>query len=175
LTYPELIKTKIFEPLGLKDAGLSHPEMAKRPDYAMPYYAASFEDAKNGIYEEGYIDPIPMSDAPAGDIFMNVLDLVEWGRIILKEGELNGKQVLNKKSVQETLKPHSILSDDRKPGFAPTTGYGFGWALDSYKGHTIMSHSKSLIQSRLSFTCDKPCKNKRIPRTSQVTSNFLDV
>ncbi|KAF9326308.1 hypothetical protein BGZ91_001997, partial [Linnemannia elongata] len=140
MSYSELMRTKIFDPLGLKDAGLSHPEMAKRPNYAMPYRAASFEDAKNGIYEEGYIDPIPMPDAPAGDVYMNVLDLVKWGRVILKEGELDGKQVLDKASVQETLKSQNILAKTRQPGFAPTTGYGLGWMLDSYKGHAIMHH-----------------------------------
>ncbi|KAF9287306.1 hypothetical protein BGZ88_008674 [Linnemannia elongata] len=141
MSYPELMRTKIFDPLGLKDAGLSHPEMAKRPNYAMPYRAATFEDAKNGIFEEGYIDPIPMPDAPAGDIYMNVLDLVKWGRVILKEGELDGKQVLDKASVQETLKSqNNYLTEARQPGFAPTIGYGFGWVLDSYKGHAIMHH-----------------------------------
>ncbi|KAH7056521.1 beta-lactamase/transpeptidase-like protein [Linnemannia elongata] len=141
MSYPELMRTKIFDPLGLKDAGLSHPEMAKRPNYAMPYHAATFEDARNGIYEEGYIDTIPMSVAPAGDIYMNVLDLVKWGRVILKEGELDGKQVLDKASVQETLKSqNNYLTEARQPGFAPTIGYGFGWDLDSYKGHAIMHH-----------------------------------
>ncbi|KAG9063682.1 hypothetical protein KI688_003793 [Linnemannia hyalina] len=141
ISYTELIKTKIFDPLGLKDAGLSQAEMAKRSNYAVPYYAATFADARSGIYTEGYMDQIPMSDAPAGDIYMNVLDLVKWGGVIMNEGELEGKQVLSKRSVQETLKPHNVfLDDERRPGFAPTTGYGFGWILDSYKGHAIMSH-----------------------------------
>ncbi|KAF9146911.1 hypothetical protein BG015_011477, partial [Linnemannia schmuckeri] len=141
LTYAELIQAKIFDPLELKDTGLSLPEMAKRPNFAMPYYAASFEDAKNGIYEEGYMDPILMSDALAGDIYMNVVDLAKWNRVILKEGELDGKQVLNKESVQETWKPHNIYSTKaHQPGFAPTIRYGLGWGLDSYKGHAIMHH-----------------------------------
>ncbi|KAF9543609.1 hypothetical protein EC957_000613 [Mortierella hygrophila] len=141
MSYTELIKTKIFDPLGLKDAGLSQAEMAKRSNYAVPYYAATFADARSGIYTEGYMDQIPMPDAPAGDIYMNVLDLVKWGGVIMNEGELEGKQVLSKRSVQETLKSHNVfLDDERRPGFAPTTGYGFGWILDSYKGHTIMSH-----------------------------------
>jgi CubicO group peptidase (beta-lactamase class C family) len=146
LTYPELIKTKIFEPLGLKDAGLSHPEMAKQPNFAMPYDADSFDDARNGIYEEGYIDSIPMSDAPAGDIFMNAMDLAKWGCVIMNEGGLDGKQVLNKESVQETLKPQSIVQDDdeRRPGSAPILGYGLGWMLDSYKGHSCFRHGNVL-------------------------------
>ncbi|KAG0318382.1 hypothetical protein BGZ97_003882 [Linnemannia gamsii] len=144
MSYPDLIMAKLLKPLGLMSAGLSHPEMAKQPNFAMPYEAASFEDAKNGIFEEGYIDEIHMPDAPAGDIFMNVVDLAKWGRVILKEGELNGKQVLNKESVQETLKSQSIDNDDpRRTGFAPTVGYGLGWSLDSFKGHTCFRHGGS--------------------------------
>ncbi|KAF9309372.1 hypothetical protein BG006_005104, partial [Podila minutissima] len=78
MSYADLIKTKIFEPLGLRSAGLSQVEMAKQPNFAMPFSAASFEDAKKGIYEEGYVDEIPMSNAPAGDIYMDVVDLAKW-------------------------------------------------------------------------------------------------
>lgn len=141
ILYADLIKTKVLEPLGLKDAGLSHPVMARKSNYAMPYDAATYEDARNGVYEEGYIDEIPMADAPAGDIYMNIVDLAKWGRVILKEGELDGKQVLNKECIQETLKSHNILNfPQRRPGFAPTLGYGLGWSLDFYKGHACIQH-----------------------------------
>ncbi|KAF9543600.1 hypothetical protein EC957_000604 [Mortierella hygrophila] len=145
VSYSELIKNKIFGPLGLRSAGLSHLEMARQSNYAMPYDADSFDDARNGIFEEGFFDPIPMADAPAGDIFMNAMDLAKWGRVILKEGELDGKQVLNKKSIQETLKAQSIVDDDeRRPGFSPTLGYGLGWMLDSYKGGSNPGYQSNL-------------------------------
>ncbi|KAG0276322.1 hypothetical protein BGZ95_007693 [Linnemannia exigua] len=158
VTYADLIKTKIFEPLGLKDAGLSMVEMAKRPNYAMPYDTVSLEYAKNGVIFEGYIDEIPMADAPAGDIFMNVVDLAKWGNVIMHEGELDGKQVLNKNSVKDTLTPHSIMtSARRKSNFAPTTGYGLGWVLDSYMGHACIEHGGANpgYRSQLSFFPDR--------------------
>lgn len=163
VSYPELIKKRIFEPLGLRSAGLSHPEMARQPNYAMPYDADSFDDAKNGIFEEGYIDSIPMADAPAGDIFVDVVDLAKWGRVILKEGELDGKQVLDKESIKETLKPQSIVDDEeRRPGFAPTLGYGLGWMLDSYKGHTCIRHGTSVpFFSNASLVTENGHKHKR--------------
>ncbi|KAF9143140.1 hypothetical protein BGX30_001260 [Mortierella sp. GBA39] len=131
MTYAELIETKILYPLGLKDAGLSMPEMKRRPNYAMPYDAASYEEAKKGIFGEGYMDDIPMADAPAGDIFMNVLDLTKWAGVI----------VLNKESVQETLKSHNYAHlPQRRRDFAPTLDYGLGWLLNTYKGHTYMQH-----------------------------------
>ncbi|KAF9090979.1 hypothetical protein BGX29_011200 [Mortierella sp. GBA35] len=144
MSYAELIATKLLDPLGLKDSGLSLPEMSRRSNYAMPYDAANLEEAKKGNYEEGYLDEIHMADAAAGDIYMNVLDLAKWGRVILKEGELDGKQVLNKECIQETMKPHNIkASKERKPAFALTTGYGYGWVVDAYKGHNIIHHGGS--------------------------------
>ncbi|KAG0000265.1 hypothetical protein BGZ79_006130 [Entomortierella chlamydospora] len=58
MSYADLITTKIFEPLGLKSAGLSHANMAKLPKFAMAFTAASFEEAKKGIYD-------PAASAPA--------------------------------------------------------------------------------------------------------------
>ncbi|KAF9922861.1 hypothetical protein FBU30_007004 [Linnemannia zychae] len=156
-TYAQLIKDRLLTPLGLKSSGLSLPEMEKLPNFAMPYDAANFEDAKKGIYEEGYMDKIHMADAAAGDIYMDVLDLAKWGHAIMKEGELDGKQVLNKESVQETLKPHNVMRrKERKPHFSPTAGYGLGWMLDSYKGHTIVYHGGSNpgYRSNLAFFPD---------------------
>ncbi|KAG0372009.1 hypothetical protein BGX24_000858 [Mortierella sp. AD032] len=155
MSYADLIKTKIFEPLGLKDAGLSMVEMAKQPNYAMPYDTVSLEDAKNGVIFEGYMDEIPMADAPAGDIFMNVVDLVKWGNVIMKEGELDGKQVLNKDSVQDTLTPRNIIMiPTRRPNFAPMVAYGFGWVLDSYMGHACVQHIVAVLANIM--TTDLP-------------------
>ncbi|KAG0014382.1 hypothetical protein BGZ82_001782 [Podila clonocystis] len=142
MSYADLIRTKIFGPLGLKSAGLSHAEMAKQPNFAMPFSAASLEDAKKGIYEEGYIDEIPMSNAPAGDIYMDVVDLVKFGRVILKQGELDGKQVLSKESILDTVTPHNIMRRPRLwSDLSPVKGYGYGWTVDSYKGQANFRHA----------------------------------
>ncbi|KAF9567046.1 hypothetical protein EC968_003515 [Mortierella alpina] len=144
MSYDNLIATKIFDPLGLKSAGLSEAEMAKRPNFAMPYNAASLEEAKKGIYEEGCLFEIPKSDAPSGDIFMDVVDLAKWGQVILKLGELNGKQILNKESILETLTPHNIMRRPRLwSDLSPVKGYGLGWIVDSYKGQANFRHDGS--------------------------------
>ncbi|KAF9316788.1 hypothetical protein BG003_001517 [Podila horticola] len=144
MSYADLITTKIFEPLGLKSAGLSQAEMAKQPNFAMPFTACSFEEARKGVYEEGYVDDIPMSVAPAGDIYMDAVDLAKWGRVILKSGELNGKQVLSKESVLETVTPHNIMRRPRLwSDLSPVKGYGYGWTVDSYKGQANFRHDGS--------------------------------
>ncbi|KAG0249021.1 hypothetical protein BG011_009668 [Mortierella polycephala] len=143
-SYERLVETKILKPLGLSNTGFSVTEMKKRPNHAMPYDAASFEDAQKGNFILGYLDHIYMSDAPAGDLYSNVLDLVRWGRIIMKLGELDGKQVLNKESVTETLSGHTFMEKTgRSSEFAPALAYGFGWLIDSYKGQVLYHHSGS--------------------------------
>lgn len=173
MSYAELIETKILNPLGLKDAGLSLPEMKRRPNYAMPYDAASYEEAKKGIHEEGYMDEIPLADAPAGDIYMNVLDLAKWGSVIMKKGELNGKQVLNKGSIQETLKSHNFAPlPQRRRDFAPTLGYGLGWMLDTYKGHTYMQHGM-YCTSRFFFSMPKVTTARSRKKTAVNQQSFF--
>ncbi|KAF9168985.1 hypothetical protein BGX21_005047 [Mortierella sp. AD011] len=81
----------------------------------------------------------------AGDMYSNVLDLVRWGRVIIKHGELDGKHILNKESVQETLNGYTFMNKKRRgPKFAPVQSYGLGWSLDSYKGQIIYRHNGSV-------------------------------
>ncbi|KAF9585479.1 hypothetical protein BGW38_002195 [Lunasporangiospora selenospora] len=139
--YEELVTTKVLKPLGLHNSGFSPKEMRKNPNHAMPFRAQSWEEAQRGEFVEGYLDEIYMADAPAGDMYSNVLDLLRWGRTIMNYGMIDGKQVLNKKSIEETLTPHSIFGGQtRDPEFAPALLYGLGWMLDSYKGQVLYRH-----------------------------------
>ncbi|KAF8926092.1 hypothetical protein BGZ58_000191 [Dissophora ornata] len=145
ISYENVVETKILQRLDLTDSGFSSMEMKTRSNYAMPYDAASFSDAQNGVFEQGYLDEIYMTDAPAGDMYSNVLDLVKWGRVIMKHGELDGKQVLNKDSVEEMLSGHSFMRSKKgAPESPPVTAYGMGFVLDSYKGHVLYRHGGSV-------------------------------
>ncbi|KAG0204122.1 hypothetical protein BGX28_003845 [Mortierella sp. GBA30] len=140
--YEDLVREKVLNPLGLNNTGFSPMEMKDRsPNHAMPFYVATFEDAQNGNFKPAEIDEVYMTLAPAGDIYSNVVDLVKWGRTVIKGGELDGKQVLNKENIEETLKPKTIvdlpfLLND----FPPMINYGLGWVLANYKGHTVYHH-----------------------------------
>lgn len=143
IPYEKLVETKVFRPLGLSNTGFSPIEMGKRPNHGMPYYANSFKDAQEARFREGYLDDFFELLAPAGDIYSNVLDLVIWGRTIMHYGILDGKQILNKESVIEQLSAHTIFRSKRSsPEFAPSSAYGLGWFLDSYKGQAMYHHGK---------------------------------
>ncbi|KAF9290643.1 hypothetical protein BGZ68_006497 [Mortierella alpina] len=142
IPYEELVTTKVLKPLGMTRSGLSVTEMKTHADHAMPYLANSLKDAQEGRFVLGYLDDIYMADAAAGDIYSNVLDLVRWGSAVMNGGELEGRQVLNKENIQETLTPHTLMKTTRRsPDFAPVMAYGLGWGITSYKGHTVHQHS----------------------------------
>ncbi|KAF9572598.1 hypothetical protein EC968_009670 [Mortierella alpina] len=146
MSYEDVVREKVIKPLGLDNTGFSQAEMKDRfSNHAMPFSVASFEDAQKGNYKAEELEEVYMTLAPAGDMYSNVLDLAKWGRIIIKDGELDGKQVLNKESVQETLKPQTIINGSRRgPEFPPMLNYGLGWILDSYKGRAIYKHTGNL-------------------------------
>ncbi|KAF9426605.1 hypothetical protein BGZ76_002680, partial [Entomortierella beljakovae] len=142
VSYEDFVRKRILEPLGLNNTGFSAKEMSERLNYAMPYEAVSFKDARNGDFRQLPLDNMATAWAPAGDMYSNVLDLVQWGHVISHNGVQNGKQVLNKDSIIETLSGQAIyIKKRRTPEFGATAAYGMGWMLDTYKGNIIYHHT----------------------------------
>ncbi|KAF9958719.1 hypothetical protein BGZ70_009108 [Mortierella alpina] len=151
MSYEDVVREKVIRPLGLNNTGFSQTEMRDQsPNHAMPFSVRSFEDAQKGDFNAEKMDEVYMTYAPAGDMYSNVLDLVKWGRVVIKGGELDGKQVLNKESLQETLKPQTIMQGGRRgPEYAPMVNYGLGWCIDSYKGHANHRHGKDQFEEEI--------------------------
>ncbi|KAF9284110.1 hypothetical protein BGZ88_010129 [Linnemannia elongata] len=107
-SYEQLVLDKVIHPIGLTNTGFSHYKMRQlSQNYALSHMAYSFDAAQRG---ENRIFPLNekpyMALAAAVDVYSNVLDLVRWGKVIMDLGAVDGKQVLNRMSVEETLKPH---------------------------------------------------------------------
>ncbi|KAG0047341.1 hypothetical protein BGZ83_007578 [Gryganskiella cystojenkinii] len=148
LSYPDLVRQKILEPLGLLNSGLSIDEMISRSplNHAKPFVAVSLEAAQKGQFSRlPHIIDVETLTA-CGGMFSDVLDLAKWGDIIMNHGKADGdQQVLDATSVQETLSPKTIIAfKKRSPVMAPVSAYGFGWVLDSYKGQTFYWHNGGL-------------------------------
>ena len=142
MSYEQLVRNKILAPLGLNHSGFSQAELRTRPNHSHRFDAASLEDAQQGRFEMGELD-LHIANAPAGDMYSNVLDLVRWGSTIVHGGKKDGQQVLNEASVKEMLSGQSFMSLNgtrRSPDFAPVVAYGLGWILDAYKGQAVYRH-----------------------------------
>lgn len=144
ISLEQLVRNKIFRPLGFSSMGFSSHEMSKSRNYVILYTAASYNSAVAGRFIE--LDPLDdgvEKSAAAGDMYSNVLDLARWGRTVMKGGVQNGKQVLSKEGVEATLTAHNIARPaNRDPDFGLLVQYGMGWMLNSYRGNNFYEHSR---------------------------------
>ncbi|KAF9427766.1 hypothetical protein BGZ76_002202 [Entomortierella beljakovae] len=141
VSFEDLVRNKVLKPLGFDKMGFSE-DMEKQPNYAVPYLADTFEDAQQGKFKRQPVVDMTKATAPSGDMYSSVIDLVRYGNVIMHYGEHDGKQVLNKESVEEMLTAHSIDPEKRQsPEFGVSSTYGMGFFLDSYKGNVMYHHS----------------------------------
>ncbi|KAF9969092.1 hypothetical protein BGZ73_008703 [Actinomortierella ambigua] len=131
-SWEDVVRDKIFIPAGMTYSGFSTKKMITTPNHARGTWAKSFEAAQRG---ENLIippDTFTLADAPAGDIYSNVIDLAKWAKLLLREGKLDGKQVLHKETITTS---HT--------GWMAVDGvtYGLGWTIENYKGHRMINHA----------------------------------
>ncbi|KAG0368417.1 hypothetical protein BGZ54_001991, partial [Gamsiella multidivaricata] len=139
-TYEQLVLDRVVRPVGMAETGFSNVTLQTRPNHALPYMCKSFRDAQMGCNHRFPLDTLPKSDAPAGDLHSNVIELANWARVMMHDGELDGKQVLNKESIQTIKTAYTITSRaPRGPEFS-IGAYGLCWGIEHYKGRPTVQH-----------------------------------
>ncbi len=113
-SWDDLVRTRIFEPLGMQRSGTT-AAFARADDRFSRGY--DWDDAKGDFGETRFVDVDNM--APAGAIVSNVSDMAHWVRFLLARGEFEGKRLVQAKEFDE------LWSDD--DDLVPN--YGQGWFL----------------------------------------------
>jgi CubicO group peptidase (beta-lactamase class C family) len=127
MPYEDFLQQRLFTPLGMKDTTF-WPNDEQTARLAKSYRPNPTHD---GLVEI-QIDQLhyPLNDhkrqpMPAGGLFSTAADLANFCRMILNNGELDGKRYVSDKSIRE------MTSD--QCGKLPN-GYGFGWFTDKKPG-----------------------------------------
>jgi CubicO group peptidase (beta-lactamase class C family) len=151
--WPDFVRERIFQPLGMNHTVFSIADMTKQPDYGVPFTERrdSIELYKIPYYED--TDGL----AAAGAIISNIEDMSHWLIALMNNGQYNGKQVLPAKVLQATLEPAIALPN----ATGQTRGwweilnqaYGMGRWTASYRGRLITFHGGDLpgFHSQISF------------------------
>jgi hypothetical protein len=74
------------------------------------------------------------AQAPAGGASSTARDIAQWLRLLLADGQYEGRQVIAKAALQQAHVPAIVRSIDPATGAA--SFYGFGWNVD-YRGHGV--------------------------------------
>jgi CubicO group peptidase (beta-lactamase class C family) len=130
----EFFQKRIFEPLGMKDITF-WPSDAQWPRVASVYNRGA-----NGLTKNN--NPNGMSSnvyfMGSGGLISTAEDYIPFGIMLANGGELNGKRVLGKKTVEMLS---SVHVPDTLPGRAAGEGYGLGVRVvsDHVKRGTMLS------------------------------------
>jgi CubicO group peptidase (beta-lactamase class C family) len=140
-SWDDLIRERIFVPLGMNETNTSVTLLGALPNVASPH---SEVDGKVQVVPFTNID----AAAPAGAINSNVVDMTKWLRFQLDSGRVNGKRLVSKRSFIETHMPQTVVRiDSTYRAFNPFThvrSYAFGWQVMDYRGREMMSHAGNL-------------------------------
>ncbi len=140
-SWDEFIRQRIFMPLGMTASNTSIKDLKNSDNVASPH--AKIED-KIEVIPWRNIDNI----APAGSINSNVVDMAQWVRLQLAQGEYQKQRLLSSGTAKEMQTSQTVIRAE--PPFsllypeAHFLNYGLGWFLQDYRGEFVAMHTGSI-------------------------------
>jgi CubicO group peptidase (beta-lactamase class C family) len=131
----DVLRERLFEPLGMKDTGFSVP--AGKRDRLPATYWTNIETGEFGVFdsaEDSRWHTPPVFESGAGGLVSTVDDLLAFGQMMLAEGRIGNARILLRPSVAvmttDQLQPEQKIDSSFFPGFWDSHGWGFGVAID---------------------------------------------
>ena len=120
-TYDEFLRTRIFEPLGMKDT-FFYP-----PDDRRPRLVTLYRKSPNGLEKDANQDGFSSKTyfSGGGGLMSTAPDYLQFAQMLLNGGELNGKRLLSPRTVELMAANHVGEMFNGKLG-RPAHGMGFG-------------------------------------------------
>jgi CubicO group peptidase (beta-lactamase class C family) len=118
--YGDFLQERIFKPLEMITA-----RIISESDIVLNR-AAGYQLVKGELKNQEWVSPT-MNTTADGSLYLTALDMVKW------DAALNGENLLKKTSLEQMWT--AIKLNDGK-----TAPYGFGWFLDTLRGHRIFEH-----------------------------------
>lgn len=165
--WEDVVRSRIFEPLGMKTANFSVDETQHMPNYALPYEE---KDDNIRLMEFRNITEV----GPAGSINASVNEMAQWVKLQLAKGKLGDKQIISEASMRQMHSPQMVIAD---PLWSEILGsdlvsYGLGWFIHTFHGETLLQHGGNIdgFSAMVSFI---PAKNVGVVTLTNLNSNFL--
>jgi CubicO group peptidase (beta-lactamase class C family) len=133
-TFPEFLRTRLFEPLGMVDTAFYVP--AEKLARVATIYA--YDKAKGGLASapgESIVTSPPGLPSGGGGLYGTAADYFRFAQMLLNGGELEGKRILKKSSVD--MMRTNVLSEQAlnsqsgigQAQFSPAQGFGYDFAV----------------------------------------------
>jgi len=142
--WESFVRDRILAPLGMTSTTFDIDSMLKTAEPGVPY---TERRDTNELYKIPYYSDA-IGVAPAGAINSNIVDMSKWLIALMNDGMVDGKAVLPKSAIKQTLAPSIALPNTglevRGWGELLNSAYGMGRWTASYRGHLIAYHGGDL-------------------------------
>ncbi|MBX3147283.1 MAG: serine hydrolase [Gemmatimonadales bacterium] len=133
MSFDDVVRRRIFAPLGMDNSSLSTNGLAQQADVSTPHAIAN-----------GSAKPIPWRNldnaAPAGSINSSIVEMAGYVRLHLANGVYNGKRLVSEANLAVAKTPH-INSGGAGDSVSGTSSYGLGWVITTYRGARVAWHN----------------------------------
>lgn len=134
IPYEEYVKRYILEPLGMTRSYFSRDEVEKDPNVAAGYIL----DPQGHHVRK----PFPYGISSDGGLLSNVIDLSKYVTFYMNMGELEGRRIASKRSIETMVTGHIPVPWE---SFGDET-YGYGWIVHpNFLDERLIEHSGSVL------------------------------
>ena len=152
-SWSELVRTRLFEPLGMNHsyASLNMMRQKESTNISSPHanLDGGFVPAELRVLDA--VSEIPWTDYgenSAGSIISNLRDMTSWLLMLLNGGVHSTEQLLYPETVAQLVSPQVIIKpgeSEMDPIFAVGLesnflSYGLGWYVMNYRGYKMVFH-----------------------------------
>jgi CubicO group peptidase (beta-lactamase class C family) len=142
--WAEMIRLRIFEPLGMRDSIATAATLKAHANVAAPH---DIVGGQVRAIDNMSVDPV----ASAGAVWSSVSDMARWMQFLLDGGRIGGsggKRLLGEATFAELFKPQTIAPFDMYPTTSVVKPhwmtYGLGWFQQDYRGRAVDFHTGSI-------------------------------
>jgi CubicO group peptidase (beta-lactamase class C family) len=138
MPYEEVIRQRIFAPLGLRNTTIGDAAVAREANRVMPH-----------AFIGGVQRPIAWSDidviAAAGSVNSSAADMAQWLRFQMGDGTFAGRRLVSAEALWQIHFPQTVVAVtaamERARLVEGWPGYAMGWNVMDYRGHPMLWHS----------------------------------
>jgi CubicO group peptidase (beta-lactamase class C family) len=135
--WAQLVRTRLFQPLGMTDSVAGQEKFAAVSNAAAPHARFGGRVAPVEAF------PLRMV-APAGGVYSSARDMARWVQLFLNDGRAGERQLISPQSMRAIQAMHTPipLGSQTRSLFPSThfTGYGLGWFMRDYRGVKLLEH-----------------------------------
>jgi CubicO group peptidase (beta-lactamase class C family) len=125
-SWEQLVKDRIFEPLGMRASTISVVDSQKSADFSKPY--ENGKEVPFYVYQEFGV-------GPNGAVNSSVEDLLKYLQLQMGDGTFRGRRLISVAGMKEMHRPQMV---------AANRNYGLGWDVTYHRGHRLIMHGGAI-------------------------------